>query len=84
MMKMKLPEVFNAYLESVGSFADVKGVHPLNEDGTIDFEKDMTVKYGEIDDLQFMEQMDEGDKESWKTLRRHFGNLDNPFTNVGI
>jgi hypothetical protein len=83
-MKMKLPEVFNAYLESVGSFADVKGVHPLNEDGTVDFERDMTVNYGEIDDLQFMSQMDEGDKESWKTLRKHFGVIDNPFKNVGI
>jgi hypothetical protein len=73
--KLKNPDEFNAYLNSVGSFADVKGVHPLNEDGTVDFERDMTVKYSEIDDLQFVEQMDEQDAESWKTLRKHFGVL---------
>ena len=74
-MKMKLPEVFNAYLESVGSFADVKGVHPLNEDGTVDFEKDMVVKYSEIDDLEFIQIMSEEDANAWKTLRKHFGVL---------
>lgn len=78
-MKMKLPEVFNAYLESVGSFADAQGVHPLNADGSVDFEKGMTVKYGEIDDFEFMSLMSDGDKKSWIELRKHFGVLDNPF-----
>jgi hypothetical protein len=73
--KLKNPDDFNAYLKSVGSFADVKGVHPLNEDGTVDFERDMTVKYSEIDDLQFVEQMSEQDADSWKILRKHFGVL---------
>jgi len=74
-MKLKLPEVFNTYLESVGSFADVNGVHPLNDDGTVDFDKDMTVKYSEIDDLLFMEQMSEEDADAWKIVRKHFGLL---------
>jgi hypothetical protein len=73
--KLKNPDEFNAYLKSVGSFADAVGVHPLNEDGTVDFERDMTVKYSEIDDLQFIEQMSEQDADSWKTLRKHFGVL---------
>ena len=67
-MKLKLPEVFNTYLESVGSFADVNGVHPLNDDGTIDFDPDMTVKYSEINDLDFVALMSDEDASAWKTL----------------
>ena len=74
-MVLKLPEVFNTYLESVGSFADVTGVHPLNEDGTIDFDKDMCVKYSEIDDSEFAGIMSDQDASAWKIVRKHFGLL---------
>lgn len=73
--KLKNPDEFNTYLESVGSFADAQGIHPINEDGTVDFEKDMVVKYSEIDDLEFVQIMSEEDANAWKTLRKHFGVL---------
>jgi len=73
--KLKNPDEFNAFLESVGSFADAKGVHPINEDGSVDFENDMTVSYSEIDDLEFVKYMNEEDAGKWKELRKHFGVL---------
>ena len=72
--KRKLrPEDFFARLDSVESFADDKGIHPILEDGTIDFLD--TVRYNEINRKEFEKLMSEQDLVKWQKLRKVFGVL---------
>ena len=69
--RKKRPEEFFVTLESVESYCDDLGVHPLLEDGTPDM--DDVVKYSQINDKEFEKLMSEEDLKKWRKIRQIFG-----------
>jgi hypothetical protein len=59
-------------LESVGSFLDSKGIHPLYDTGLPDLHKDMTVSYKEVEVFEFLQLMSDKDKVLYKVAIQEY------------
>jgi len=70
-------------LQSVGSWCDLNGVHPLCEDGVPDLSKDMCVGYDEIEFIEFTEMMDEKDAKLYRVALKEY-DPSNPFVTMGV
>jgi|LWDU01.1.fsa_nt_gi hypothetical protein len=59
-------------LESVGSWVDANGVHPLLDNGVPDLDKDMTVPYDEIEFIEFTDLMSRKDATLYRVALKEY------------
>jgi hypothetical protein len=59
-------------LESVGSFLDKNGIHPLYSNGLPDLHKDMTVAYNEVEYIEFTSMMTDKDVGLYKVALKEY------------
>jgi len=59
-------------LESVGSYLDSNGIHPLYDTGLPDLHKDMTVAYSEIEFFEFVQMMTDKDVALYKVALKEY------------
>ncbi len=59
-------------LESVGSFLDKNGIHPLYSNGLPDLHKDMTVAYNEVEYIEFVSMMTAKDVGLYKVALKEY------------
>ncbi len=59
-------------LNSVESWLDEQGIHPLLSNGVPDLTKDMTVGYDEVEYIEFTDMMDEKDIVLYKTALKEY------------
>ena len=59
-------------LNSVGSWCDQNGIHPLNDNNIPDLDKSMTTEYKEIEYIEFTSLMDKKDVALYRVALKEY------------